>query len=97
ITAAAINFIEIRSSGRKLDLNAFEQIFRKPIISYVLCLGLAISLFIVFRHFGIEFGLVLIPLAIGANAAYKIHLRSLAGKTRELMEASRLHLATVEA
>lgn len=57
----------------------------------------AIVLFLVFNHFGIEFGFVLVPLAVAGNLAYKIHTRSLAQKTRQITEASRMHLATVEA
>jgi diguanylate cyclase (GGDEF)-like protein/putative nucleotidyltransferase with HDIG domain len=57
----------------------------------------AIVLFLAFNHFGIEFGIVLIPLAIFGNLAYKIHTRSLEQKTRQITESSRMHLATVEA
>lgn len=97
LSAAVFDLIKTRCNGGKLDAGMFETIFTTPVIGYILSLGLAISLFVVFNHFGIEFGLVVIPLAIAANAAYKIHLKSLAEKTREIMEASRLHLATVEA
>lgn len=37
------------------------------------------------------------PVAVFANLAYKIHLRRLEQKTKEITEASRIHLATVEA
>lgn len=57
----------------------------------------AIVLFLAFNHFGIELGIVLVPLAIVGNLAYKIHTRSLEQKTRQITEASRMHLATVEA
>jgi diguanylate cyclase (GGDEF)-like protein/putative nucleotidyltransferase with HDIG domain len=60
-------------------------------------LGATIMFFLVFNHFGIEFGLVLIPLALLGNLGYRFHLRSLDQKTKEIREASRLHLATVEA
>ena len=39
----------------------------------------------------------LLALSITAYVAYRIHVRSLEGKTTEVMEASRIHLATVEA
>ena len=50
-----------------------------------------------FSHFGIEFGLVIAPLIIFANVAYNIHTKRLAQKTKQISEASRIHLATVEA
>ncbi len=52
---------------------------------------------LLFAHFGIEFGLVVAPVAILANVAYSVHLKRLDQKTRQISEASRVHLATVEA
>lgn len=77
--------------------NSFEDIAIKPITGHVASLAVSVALFLVFNHFGIEFGLVLLPLAIAANVGYKIHTLSLEQKTREIMEASRIHIATVEA
>lgn len=57
----------------------------------------AIVMFAAFRHFGNAFGLVVVPLAVLGNISYEIHLRRLAMKTKEIVDASRLHLATVEA
>lgn len=65
--------------------------------SYPASLLGALLLFLAMSHFGVEFGLVLVPLAFLGNFAYGIHKRSLQQKTREITEASRLHLATVEA
>ncbi len=45
----------------------------------------------------IGFVLALIPVAIAANLAYRIHNRRLEQKTVEVTEAARIHLATVEA
>jgi diguanylate cyclase (GGDEF)-like protein/putative nucleotidyltransferase with HDIG domain len=50
-----------------------------------------------FSRFGIEFGLVIAPIAILANLAYSIHTKRLDQKTRQISQASRIHLATVEA
>ncbi len=50
-----------------------------------------------FRQFGLAFGLVVLPLAFLSHLAYRIHLARLAQKTKEIYEASRVHLATVEA
>ena len=65
--------------------------------SYPVSILGTILLFLVFRHYGFDFGLVIVLLVVVGNIAYKIHLRSLSAKTRQIMEASRLHLATVEA
>lgn len=50
-----------------------------------------------FYQFGPQFGFVLAPMGLAALVGYRIHLRRLAEKTREISEASRIHLATVEA
>ncbi len=47
--------------------------------------------------FGIEFSYVFAPAAIASLIAYRMHVKRLAEKTREISEASRIHLATVEA
>ncbi|HMQ03187.1 MAG TPA: diguanylate cyclase [Pyrinomonadaceae bacterium] len=57
----------------------------------------AFALFAAFSHFGSAFGLVVVPMAVFGDLAYQIHIRRLAQKTKEIVEASRLHLATVEA
>ncbi len=51
----------------------------------------------IFLSFGLGFGLVVLPMVVVGHFAYKIHLRRLAQKTKEIREASRIHLATVEA
>lgn len=58
-------------------------------------IGVALLL-IAFHHFGLEFGLVIVPAAIAADLAYKIHTRLLAQKVREINESSRMYLSTVE-
>ncbi|MEP6945448.1 MAG: diguanylate cyclase [Acidobacteriota bacterium] len=57
----------------------------------------ATVLCVLFAKFGISFGLVVVPLAVFAIMAYRIHLKRLEQKTSEILEASRVHLATVEA
>jgi len=54
-------------------------------------------LWLLLYHFGFELLIVLIPFAVVAILAYRIHLDRLAAKTSEISEASRIHLATVEA
>lgn len=77
-----------------------ENLFRsfvRPIGNYVTCLLATLLIYAVFKHFGIELGLILLPIAIFGNIANRIHHRMLEQKTKEISEASRLHLATVEA
>lgn len=50
-----------------------------------------------FAYFGWEFAFVLGPLAALFLLGYRIHLRRLEQKIKEITEASRIHLATVEA
>lgn len=57
----------------------------------------ALSIFAALEYFGDAFGLVVVPLVVLGNLAYHVHVKRLEQKTRELVEASRLHLATVEA
>lgn len=75
----------------------FSRSFVLPVPKYLFCLMASLVLFTVFTHFGIEFGLAIIPVAIFANLAHLLHRRTLEQKTKEICEASRLHLATVEA
>src|SRR5688572_7934862 len=82
------------TSGSKVD---FRNLLLVPFITTLLSLIATVFLFVVFSHFGIEFGLVIIPLAVIGHLSYKIHERALAQKTRLITESSRIHLATVEA
>ncbi len=50
-----------------------------------------------FWHFGADLGFVLLPVVVIGIGSYKMHLDRLSEKTREITEASRVHLATVEA
>lgn len=71
--------------------------FAGKVLGYALSLAMTGLLYFAFIRFGIEFGLVLLPIAVLGNLAYSIYTRKLAQKTREIYEASRVHLATVEA
>ncbi len=50
-----------------------------------------------FYSFGPAFCFVLLPIAIAAYLGHRMHIARFDQKTREISEASRLHLATVEA
>ena len=97
VTGTLVDVAEARFSGAKIDSAAIERLITAPSTGQLVSLAAAIIIFLTFNHFGIEFGLVLLPLAIAANAAHKIHIRSLDLKTKEIRDASRIHLATVEA
>lgn len=74
-----------------------KEILFYPAAGYTFTLIATIFSFLLFNHFGIEFGLVILPLALVGDLAYRIHVRSLEQKTKQITEASRMHLATVEA
>lgn len=76
---------------------SLQDKLRRPLLANALTLCATIVFFLIFNHFGIEFGLVIVPVAVLGNLAYKIHIRRLEQKTKQITEASRLHLATVEA
>jgi diguanylate cyclase (GGDEF)-like protein/putative nucleotidyltransferase with HDIG domain len=94
---SAIDLLEAKFSRSGIDSDATKRHIVNPSTGQLASLAVAIVLFLTFNHFGIEFGLVLLPIAIATNAAYKIHIHSLDQKTKEILEASRIHLATVEA
>lgn len=70
---------------------------RAKVIWAVLLVTAIPLLWLLFAQFGMEFGLVLAPSAVFAGLAYRMHLNRLAQKTKEISEAGRVHLATVEA
>lgn len=74
-----------------------RNLFAIPALNSLISLSSTIFFFIVFKHFGIEFGLVIVPLAVLGHLSYRIHVRLLEQKTKQIREASRIHLATVEA
>jgi diguanylate cyclase (GGDEF)-like protein/putative nucleotidyltransferase with HDIG domain len=67
------------------------------IIGCFLLMAATVLLHYVFVYFGIAFSLVILPITVGGHLAYQFHNRRLAQKTREISDASRIHLATVEA
>lgn len=75
----------------------FAVVDHLNLAGHVVAVVAAIVMFAAFRHFGNAFGLVIVPLVVLGHIAYQIHLRRLAQKTKEIVDASRLHLATVEA
>jgi hypothetical protein len=82
--------------GPLYKLNVHNLLMRPALTSCVSLLA-TIAFFILFNHFGIEFGLVVIPVAILGDLSYKIHVSRLEHQTKLISESSRIHLATVEA
>lgn len=74
-----------RDNSARITLVCFSVIAATVIINYC------------FLHFGLAFGLVLLPLTVFGHLAFRIHLHRLEQKTSEISEASRVHMATVEA
>jgi diguanylate cyclase (GGDEF)-like protein/putative nucleotidyltransferase with HDIG domain len=66
-------------------------------VSYLGGLILAVCTYLCLAGFGLSFGLVFIPISIVTYITYYFQARSLLEKTKEIREAGRIHLATVEA
>ena len=83
------------------DENAAGEIWKINFVrtpaAYALSVGAVLLLHDLFLEFGLSFGLVILPLTVVGHFAYQLHLKRLEQKTREIGEASRIHLATVEA
>lgn len=62
----------------------------------ILVLGLTVT-GVGFAFFGIAISVIFVPLAVAALMAYRIHLGHLQQKTEQILEVSRVHMATVEA
>ena len=75
----------------------WRETYFRPAGSYLVTVAATLIVNSTFLQFGLEFGLVVLPIAVVGDVAYEIHLRRLAIKTRQIMDASRIHLATVEA
>lgn len=80
---------------------SFGAVFRETVISSAFnCsvgVGGGLIFHFVFLAFGLWFGLFLLPIVVIGHLAYRIHLKKLEQKTKELTESNRIHLATVEA
>ncbi|MBK9164419.1 MAG: diguanylate cyclase [Acidobacteria bacterium] len=66
---------------------------RRTILAVVSTLLLVLAV----NHFGLELAWLAVPIAVAVKIGHRMHVRSLEAKTAEIKEASRLHLATVEA
>ncbi|MGI9035096.1 MAG: diguanylate cyclase [Pyrinomonadaceae bacterium] len=84
---------------RKLEMNPAlrKEDFVSAGVKYLLIVGGVALVHFSFVKLGLGFGLVILPAAILAQLAYRMHVKSLAQKTRQTTEANRIHVATVEA
>ncbi len=80
---------------KQLSLSKLKS--SRPLIWCASGLALVAATWIAIDQFGAEVAFLLAPLAIISFIAYRLHVKRLAEKTREITEASRVHLATVEA
>jgi diguanylate cyclase (GGDEF)-like protein/putative nucleotidyltransferase with HDIG domain len=55
------------------------------------------AIWLLFANFGVGIAFFLVPVAIGGVLGYRLHINSLSKKTSQISQASRIHLATVEA
>ena len=67
------------------------------LMSYVSSFLLTVLFHIAFLEFGLAFGLVILFVTLSGHIAYKLFQARLEQKTKEIVESSRIHLATVEA
>ena len=86
-----------RLSGEKNIGQIIKETYFLTAISYLFTVAATLLLHFTFLRFGIEFGLVILTVTVIGSIAHTVHKQRLAVKTREITEASRMHLATVEA
>ena len=97
LLAATLNSVFLYLEGENSSPEILKINFARTAIGYVLSANAAVLLHVLFLEFGLPFGLVILPLTVASHFAYRFHLKRLEQKTKEIGEASRIHLATVEA
>ncbi|HEY2867841.1 MAG TPA: diguanylate cyclase [Pyrinomonadaceae bacterium] len=105
ISMAAIHFAispTLVYAGRRLSgENNLRQVVKETYfltaISYLITIAATLILHFTFLRFGRDFGLVILTVTVIGSIAHAVHKQRLSIKTRQITEASRLHLATVEA
>ena len=93
LSALKLAFKSVRGG---LVLNPREY-FTAAGTKYLLVAGGLLLIHFLFLKFGLWFGLVILPIVAMAHLAYRMHVKSLAHKTKQTTEANRIHVATVEA
>jgi diguanylate cyclase (GGDEF)-like protein/putative nucleotidyltransferase with HDIG domain len=78
-------------------LSLWKDSYAPTAATYGICLATAAGFHFLFAGFGLTLGLIVLPATLVGHIGYLIHFKRLGEKTREISEASRIHLATVEA
>jgi diguanylate cyclase (GGDEF)-like protein/putative nucleotidyltransferase with HDIG domain len=78
-------------------LETFKNNFFLLSGNYILGITATAIVHAAFLQFGLKFGAVIVFFAVAGHLFYRLHLKSLELKTKEVGESSRIHLATVEA
>ncbi len=97
ITENILSVIFLKSESIQFSVNNKLYNYLWKAINYVCTLLLTFLFHFAFLEFGLAFGLVVLLVAVGGHTAYKLFQKRLEQKTKEIVEASRIHLATVEA
>ena len=97
VSTVVISSIHLNLQDNYMSFSDYKKFAFWKIVSCFASLIAAIILHFAFLKFGLTFGLVLLPVAVAGHIAYKVHLARLDQKTKEVLEASRINLATVEA
>jgi diguanylate cyclase (GGDEF)-like protein len=97
LLSAVINSVFLFLEGEHSPKEILKINFLRTAIRHGLSIIAASLLHILFLEFGLPFGLVILPVTVVSYFAYRLHLKRLEQKTKEIGEASRIHLATVEA
>ncbi len=88
-------FLSLRNERPFVEI--WKGNFSLTSVNYSFAATAVFALHCAFLEFGLFFGLVILAFAVVGHLAYRIHVARLTQKTREISEASRVHLATVEA
>jgi len=97
LTGSILKFLFSRFQHAATLNSLLLEHFAIPFIGYITSLLFAFLIYFTFLKFGTELGIILVPIAILGDLAYRVHKASLEQKTKQISEASRIHLATVEA
>lgn len=97
ISVSVLNAIFLKLECGYPILSLWKESYLNTLISYGISFGCAFIVHYLFLQFGLAFGMVILPIAVAGHVAFRIHTKRLSQKTREITEASRMHLATVEA
>ncbi|HNU07362.1 MAG TPA: diguanylate cyclase, partial [Pyrinomonadaceae bacterium] len=92
-----LNVLYAFVNGKEAIYESFNAQIVRTSVPYALSVAGTLLLNFVLDFFGLAFGWVMLAVAVVGHLAYRIHNDRLEQKVREIGEASRIHLATVEA